>query len=372
MAVTVVVPKTGRVKAEAARSPRLAIFTDASNAGQLPQDVRFAAEMISTEDLSVFRGKPIEEQLDGAIAWVHGDRLLRGSSDDLRRAFFTPKPACTLVPVHLPCLVEADLIGIQPRLMGIGARTEHLSRTIRIAGATSLSSIAREVFESSPEPWAQLQCALLLEQKTGEGIEGLQQLWQRQNLPPMLASLVLRNIILALMRQGKAEKAERLLNAGFDVYPDYAELHYLAAILWFSRENPLKAAASLNHALQASGHGHVGSGGETSYRSWWLLGTILEEAGDQQRAMKLFLAGVHQRPAFPLSVAGILRQRVSRACAEQLELVLCELVRREAPYLESVFDFFVRHRSFDAPRRLLRTLPLTEDVRETLQMRMDS
>ena len=35
--------------------------------------------------------------------------------------FFHRSPPATLVPVHLPCLAEADLIGLQPRMLCAGA-----------------------------------------------------------------------------------------------------------------------------------------------------------------------------------------------------------------------------------------------------------
>jgi glycosyltransferase involved in cell wall biosynthesis len=48
------------------------------------------------------------------------------------------------------------------------------------------------------------------------------------------------------------------------------------------------------------------------------------------------------------------------------------MVRRETCYLDPVFDFFLRHRAFDSPRRLLRTLPLPNEVREALQARLSA
>ena len=371
MGISVISALTGRAVAAAKKSPCLAIFTDASNIGDVPQEVRRAADMIATEDLSVLEGKPIEQGLDGAIAWVAGDRMMCGGSADIRREFFTASPMCTLVPVHLPCLAEAEFISIHPRLIAVGARDERLSHAVRIAGATTLSPRARATFEASEEPWAQLHLALLREGEPGAGLDELGRLWSSAHLQRAIKALVLRNIILALMRQRAFEKAERLLQAGFDVYPDYAELHYLDAIRLIAMEKSTQALGSLNRAISSSGRDFVGSGGESGYRAAWLLGTIMESAGNQFQALGHFLPGVHQRPAFELSVLGILRQRLSRGRASQLQLLLCELVRREPRYLERVFDFYLRHRELDAPRRLLRTLPLSDEVRHVLQSRLN-
>jgi glycosyltransferase involved in cell wall biosynthesis len=371
MAISVIHRATGRIVAEAARSPRLAIFTDATRLEEVPDAVRRAAEMISTEDLGALQGQSLAAEMDGAIVWLSGEKLLRGSSDDLRREFFTPSPACTLVPVHLPYLAEAELISVQPRLMAKGARRERLSRSVRIWGACTLTAQATSALAQAGEPWSALHLALMREAAGEDGLEELVELWQGGSQLRAMAALVLRNLILILLRRRNFAKAEKLLKAGQDVYPDYAELHYLEALFWLAQEKPSQATKSLNQMRSCTGRDYVGSGGEASYRASWLMGTILESLGDQQKAMGLFLPGLHQRPAFYLSVAGILRQRLSRERVRQLQLVLCELVRREPQYLEPVFDFFVRHRELDAPRRLLRTLPLGADVHKTLQSRLD-
>jgi hypothetical protein len=128
LAIYVVTPKTGRIKIAAESSPRVTIVTDAADAERVPQAVRLAADLISTEDLSVFRGKTTNNSSAEIIAWVDGDQLLLGSAQDLRHPFFSSSPATTLVPVHLPCIPEADLIGVQPRLIRAGALKEIAAR----------------------------------------------------------------------------------------------------------------------------------------------------------------------------------------------------------------------------------------------------
>jgi glycosyltransferase involved in cell wall biosynthesis len=372
LAIYVVTPKTGRIKIAAESSPRVTIVTDAADAERVPQAVRLAADLISTEDLSVFRGKTTNNSSAEIIAWVDGDQLLLGSAQDLRHPFFSSSPATTLVPVHLPCIPEADLIGVQPRLIRAGALKEIAARSVRIRGATNPSALVRTAWKDNGQPWALLHLALLREQQSGGGIEALKQLWQKPKLEPLIASLVLRNMIVALLRQNNLKKAEELLTPGVQAYADYADLHYLTAILWLYRQKPSKAVAHLERAMQTTGRGYVGGGGENSYRSSYVLGEICERLGDERRAVSYFMPGAHQRPAFALSIAGILRQRFSRPHVEQLNQPLCELVRREPSYLEAVFDFFVRHRVLDPPRRLLRTLPLADDVCEVLQEHLSS
>jgi glycosyltransferase involved in cell wall biosynthesis len=371
VSICLIAPKTGRIKAVAAASPRVLLYTDAAAVETVPEAVRRAADMFSTEDLGVWRGEPWKGDANGALVWIAGDQLLCGTSEDLRAVFFSPVPVTTLVPVHLPGLAEADLIGLQPRLLAAGARRERLTRAVRVAGAPAPSAAALQVWKNSPQPWAQLHRALLAESAPGGAAAPLKELWQRK-LPAPFASLVLRNLIVTLLREKKAEKAEELLTLGRRAYAGYAELEYLSAVLWLLRGKSSQAVAHLERALRLTPGEYVGSGGETSYRSSWLLGTICEQVGEQDRALSQFLPGAYQHPAFLPAIAGILRQRVSRFRAEQLHQPLCELVRREPAYLEAVFDFFLRHRVLAPPRRLLRTLPLPAERHETLQARLAS
>jgi glycosyltransferase involved in cell wall biosynthesis len=188
----------------------------------------------------------------------------------------------------------------------------------------------------------------------------------------LLASLVLRNLAVALLRSGDVAESEKALKSGVLADPSYGDLHYLLGVLWLFRQEPMKAFSALQRATETDSLEHIGSGGETSYRASWLLGKIYEEMGEEKRAAAAFLAGVTHRPAFSPSVAALLRQRFSRFAAAQMGSELCQMVRREPAYLEPVFDFFLKHRVFDAPSRLLRTLPLSKEFREVLQVRLSS
>jgi glycosyltransferase involved in cell wall biosynthesis len=372
MGVYVVTHKTGRIKAAAKTSPRILIATDARTAERVPETVRRAADLISTEDLGVFRGRTWNDMADGAIAWVDGDQLIEGASEDLRCAFLSARPATILIPVHLPCLAEADLIDLQPRLHRRDASKQIVSRSLRIAGATKPSELALAAWNENGQPWAQLHLALLREQHPGAGMEALHKLWQTHSSDTLFAALVLRNLILALLRAQQMDMAEQLLTSGSTIYPGYAELDYLAAVLWLHRQKPSKAFAHLESATRTMGRGYIGNGGESSYRSLWLLGTIYEDMGEESQAISHFLPGLSRCPAFAPSVLGVLRQRVSRSRAQKIGFVLSELVRREPLYLDAVFDFCLRHRVFDSCRRLLQTLPSFQAARENLQARLDS
>ena len=344
------------------------VVSDAARVESIPEQVRFAADVACTEDLGLLQEQAAPA--DGYIVWFEGDRLLQGGPEDLRGVFLSGRSANLFVPVHLPCLTEADFVSLQPRFIFPRARSETVSTVCRVAGTFTPSALARNFWSASAKPWARLHGALLREQIPGGGIEPLKNLWQNLAAPSFLKSLVLRNLALALMRARQTEKAQELLGLGLEAYRGYSDLHYLSGVVWLYRQKPAKAVAELERAMKLAEAAYVGSGGEESYRSAWLLGTIFEEMGEEKRATDCFLSGVLRRPAFAPAVASVLRQRLSRFRAEQLSFPLCELIRREPVYLEPVFDFFLRHRVLDAPRRLLRTLPLDAELRDKLESQL--
>ncbi len=370
MPVYSVAPRTGRIRATIERSPRVTIVTDAERAETVPEPVRLAADMISTEDVSTLRGGVPEGEADGFLTWFEGEELLQGTSADLRGLFLCGRSSDVFVPVHFACLAEADFVSLEPRISFPNTTKHMVNSACRIRSSFRQTSLAQSAWSKSTNAWPKLHMALLREIVPGGGIEALKQLWQREKLPPFLASLVLRNLILALLRSKQGEKARELLTLGAEAYPGYADLHFLSAVLWLYKQKITKAFAELEFAIKTGDTTYVGSGGEESYRSSWLLGTIYEDMGEERNATSGYLAGLMRRPAFGPSVAAILHQRFSRFRAEQLSLPLCELARREPAYLVPVFDFCLRHRAFDAARRLLRTLPLPAEIHETLSARL--
>ncbi|MGH9395148.1 MAG: glycosyltransferase, partial [Terriglobales bacterium] len=133
------------------------------------------------------------------------------------------------------------------------------------------------------------------------------------------------------------------------------------------------AVACLQRATQAAGPGAavlVGSGGESGYRAHCLLATLADAAGSQNIALHHFLTGLRHSPAYPPSVAGVLRQRVPTALFGAVEFELSRLGRREPAYQAAIVDFFLLHRAFAAVERLLATWPLDTGAQQRLAARL--
>lgn len=362
-----------QVETACEQSPVISLMTDAESQEEMPASVRAASDNVLSREVSVLRSDAVPPGSDAAILWMAGDQLIEGSSAALRgkarsssgRVFF---------PVHLPCLAEIDLVGLQPRVWIKGKDADITVNDIRIAGATSPSSLALGMLEEKEDLWARLYCGLLAEQKApGGGIEPLSKLWRDSRvLPPVYGALLMRNLVALQIRQNKLDQADHLLNLAMDTYPRYAELSLLAAWICIAQEKLRKAGRHVQQAVEHSDPSFVGSGGETTYRAQWLLGLAAELCGKQSLAVNCYKVGAAARPAFAPSVLGLLRQRLSRADAGSFAAwVLLMLAHREPQYLEMIFHFFLIHRQFEPAERLLLSAQISGDMRQKLQKLLD-
>ena len=372
MPVYVVSPRTGIVSGAYERSLEVAVATDA-DAERLALPFRLAGKYLWTDELPLALEGKAPAGVDGVVIGLRREQLLYGSHTDIRRCLLRTPGCISLVPVHLPGLPGADFISLQPRAYAAGATVERLDLNWRIAGSTELSGESKTAFEQIGRPWARLHMALAREkQQPGSCIDALIQIWQTSGQNPTFASLALRNLIVVLLQRENYAKAEELLALGANAYGDYAEMNYLTGLMWVQRKRPSKAIKYLETALGQRCAGFVGSGGETSYRAQWLLGTIYDFSGDQGRATTCYTAGLNEEPAFELSVSAMLKQRMSPENAVALRIPLCRIARREPKYFESIFRFFLEHRLFEVARVLLGTSSVAEEISQRLQQRLAS
>jgi len=372
MPLCVVKPDSFTVERTYGRSSVVSLFTDCKP-DEIPENLRNACDHVEPARLSIFQDNRPPDGVDAALLWLAGERLLEGTATGLRSAA-TSAGGRSFAAVHLPCFAEVDLIGLQPRLWKKGMHPDATLSGFRISGATQPSPLMEGILNDNHEIWALLYSALLDEQKVpGAGLERLSQLWRDSSaIPRPYAALLIRNLIVLLIHHKQHEEAERMLKLGMDNFPLYAELPYLAALLCAAKERYEEVPEYVLQATQCHDPTYVGSGGEHSYRSLWLLGWTFEIAGKQEQTVKCYLAGVRARPAYPPSVYGILRQRLPHEAVQQLRYQgLGTLALREPQYLEPIFEYFLLHRLTRAARYILESSKLTGPARETLQKSLD-
>ncbi len=357
----------------AERSPEVCLVTNETDATQIPQAVRAAAERVeAVSELTPDRFRA-PARTDAAFLWFSGEGLLQGAPEAMRRNARQAGRTSFLI-VHFPGVPDIDLLALQPRILTAGkTKEESVDFSIRIhAGATG-GRVASEVLREMPEPWARLSHALYQDQaEPGSGLAQLDRLQRDKKLPPILDALVLRNLIILQDRHGRPQQALKLLSQARRKYADYGELTYIEAILAL-RTGDAAGAVKLLEAIIGKPKGFfAGSGGETTYRAQWLLGVIGDLVGNQAVACSHYQPGVRARPSFEPSVIGFLKQRLPPNIVDAMQWELGQLARRERRYLEPVFYFLLVHRAFSAARRMLDTMELGEAQRGKLLEKFNS
>ncbi len=371
MAIQVLTYGSEGIRASYDRSPLVTLFTDSSSDESIPRDVREAADRIVLSSADPLKAGHASEGSDGTIAWLAGDALREGTAAVLRKNLREPGRR-TFVPVHYPYVAEADLITLQPRSWAKGRQKDYWGFNIRVHNDAGPSEEILLTLRDSGEPWAELSLAVAQEVvQPGSGCEPMAVLWQAYvKLPAAIGALALRNLVVALMRHGHFAQALQLLEKGMTIYEGYAELPYLAALLSLRDKEPMKAASYLGR-LQSASRAFVGSGGENSYRLSWLLGLRELQSGDERMAFRHFMASVSGAVPFAPAADELFKLRVPRRIVEKCQWPLSRLARREPRLRDGVFDYFLAHRVFHAAQRLVETLDLNEEARNSLAERLD-
>ncbi len=345
------------------RSARIALITNAASADSIPEEVRSASDAVAFGRRQIFAAQNAPNDADGTIAWFSGERLLQGDAAAIRRAL-VGTPSRNFVPVHYPCLAELDLIALEPRLSMPNASIDRVCTNIRIASDSAAAASLGDSIRSEPEPWAKHSLALLAEfESPSAGIDALSRLWLEERWHPILASLLLRNLIVLMIRHDRLAEARDLARQGTRAFPRNGELSYIQALLAAGSKSVAEAVDYLKRATKRSDPTFVGSGGERSYRAHWLMAQLFEPAGKQGTTIDHFRAGFYARPAFAPSMAGMLRQRMPATSAYRLRFDLCPLARREPRYFEPTFYFLLLHRQIESAGRLLRVASLRAEER---------
>lgn len=369
----------------------LLLATDACELTQLPDALRALHPQIW------LRARWPGDAPPSACGWLHWrahEQLLAGDLSALVADCRQPGRRVFL-PVHYAC-GEWELIGLEPRCFGpapapgAGAplRLDAVDFRLRIAAAPADLAASAPAAPALPvqEPWQRLRAALEAEHRQlGAGLAALAQLAAAPDLHPMVQSLVLRNLIVALLRQGERSSALTLLLQSQELHPGYRELSYLHARIALAEGRPADAMAALKRATApepvaaeagaanepAVPH-YVGCGGEAGYRSHYLLALMAEHTGRQQVALHHFLSGVRQRPAFAPAVAGLLRQRLPPDHFASLRDEFSRLGRQHPEWRESLLDFCLLHQDLAWAHELMRRWPLAPGERAVLAARLEA
>jgi glycosyltransferase involved in cell wall biosynthesis len=353
------------------RTPTVSIITDATDITSIPREIREIAGEEPRIVPDFTQWSKSKGRSDAALVWLVDERLLEGTERGLVKSLHAPNRR-TFFVVNTPCVDDVPFLSIQPRVFTNSASVDHWNFRIRIE--SSSATAARAIVDSSrvPEPWARLVEAISAEKKiAGSGVEPLLRLWESHDkLSEMIAALVVRNLVAAMLLHREVGNARKFLEAGVKLYPTYAELYYLAALVAIREGRFGDALAPLEHA-KSFGVVFPGSGGENSYRCDWLLGCLAAQVGNERVAFQHFIAGVKHDPPFEPSLIELLKLHLPRSVIESHQYDFTRAARRKPQMALRIFEYLLVHRSFDAARRLARVSPLGDVVRDDFENRLE-
>jgi glycosyltransferase involved in cell wall biosynthesis len=328
--------------------------------------LRSVADSTILGTLTGFQNCKVPPGADAVVTWLAGDEIIEGSAAMIRHDLRVPGRR-TFVPVDVPCLKEIPFVTIQPRWFCTGHAHDYWNCNIRLQSDAVSSPQALKAMLVNDEPWAKLASAVLTEgAKPGAGVAALVSLWEiRERLPAMLAALVLRNLVVLMVQHRETQKAQQFLAIGMNAYSGYAELFYLAALLAVREQQFAQALPFLEKAKSREG-GFLGSGGD------WLLGLLAARVGNHRVAFYHFLTGLNNAPPFLPAVEELLNLRLPPRMIESHQYDFCRAARREPKSLDSVFQYLLLHRAFDAAQRIIGTIPMQEQVRARFEEQLAS
>ena len=304
---------------------------------------------------------------DACLLWFSGDRLLEGSAADLLKALHSPNRR-SFVIVNTPCVEYVPFVTVQPRIFVKPASIDHWSFQIRIENDAMPATPSVEDSSHQFEPWAKLVEAVSTEKaKPGTGVERLLALWEsRDNIPDVVGALAMRNLVAAMLQHQEFANAGKFLEAAGKLYPTYAEVHYLAALLAVRDERFAEALPHLERG-KSCGITFPGSGGENSYRCDWLSGMLFARVGSNRVAFRHFLAGVRCTPLFEPSLTELLKLQLSRSVIESHQYEFTRVARVNPRLRTGISEFLSRHGASDAARRIAQFASIDADVSGTVK-----
>lgn len=115
------------------------------------------------------------------------------------------------------------------------------------------------------------------------------------------ASLLLRNIIASLKSLKRYDEALDVLGDALQAYPDFPDLHYLQGQIHAERREFRAAIRGFRRAIELGDHGgdrYLAQAGMGSFYSWFALGSLHEQMGDTEEAVRAYRRSISAAPGF--------------------------------------------------------------------------
>lgn len=149
---------------------------------------------------------------------------------------------------------------------------------------------------------------------------------------------LIRLLVMAHYQAGSYEEAIEYVKYGLSIYPNYADIYHYGGLCFYV----LRAyGTSFEYFMQAVKQGeqayiYGAYPGMNGYKSYFYMGKICEEFGNEEEALGYYLTGFRENPAFHIALEQIIRILVKGEEREDVRKTLahmCECCTAEAKYL---------------------------------------
>ncbi len=119
---------------------------------------------------------------------------------------------------------------------------------------------------------------------------------------------LLRNLIICSVELKKYNKALKYCQKGINLFSDYQELYYLAALIFKENQHYSKALNMLEKCLSmpASPSRYLTTQGVKGFKSYYMLGQVLEELADLNKAANSYILALQDNPKFSPALLSLL------------------------------------------------------------------
>ena len=318
MGIHIAAPATGISQLICERSPRIALFTDAASADSLPCHNPRRGGLSRAERPVGHWAKGDSEGIGRRIDLVPGrEQPLGGTPAEWRPRIFSFSPFATRgLTIHWPCLENADLLGLEPRIQIAGAKRILCNPLLRVAGSAP-SQKMKAAWSENRTYWAHLSLAIWQELETpGAGVDPPSRFVatkvETRSAPVRAVASESDCCVDAPGRLDESRGTARSRQEGVRWLS--GSFSTCMALLYLLQNKIAKAIKLLESALGPGNPGYAGSGGENTYRARYLLGTICDTVGQQEKAVNYWMPCVNERPVFEPAVrASIAAANSSRA-----------------------------------------------------------
>lgn len=149
---------------------------------------------------------------------------------------------------------------------------------------------------------------------------------------------LIRLLVMAHYQERSYEEAIEYMEYGLSLYPDYADLYHYGGLCYYALSN---YGTSFDYFMKATAQGeqsyiYGAYPGMRGYKSYYYMGKICEQFGNEEEALGYYLAGLQDNSSFHIALEQIIRILVKGEEIDDVRIALaniCDCCTAEAKFI---------------------------------------